>query len=43
MIYQQLEELDEIFAAKNPRKHSTQKKRMAMDRDHNLIGVEDVI
>jgi MFS family permease len=37
-----LEELDEIFHAKNPRKASTQKKRLELDNDANVIGVQDV-
>jgi hypothetical protein len=35
----QLEELDEIFSAPNPRKASTQKKKIALDRDANVVNV----
>jgi len=34
-----LEELDEIFLAKNPRKASTEKKKLELDADANVIGV----
>jgi sugar porter (SP) family MFS transporter len=35
-----LEELDDIFRAKNPRKMSTQKKKLAVDANHNVVNVE---
>jgi hypothetical protein len=35
-----LEELDDIFNAKNPRKMSTQKKKLAVDAHHNVVNVE---
>jgi hypothetical protein len=41
MFVQQLEELDEIFAAKNPTKKSLTKRKLALDREQNLIRVED--
>jgi hypothetical protein len=37
-----LEELDEIFAAKNPVKISTQKKTIAIDNSGQLVSVEKV-
>jgi len=37
-----LEELDEIFAAKNPVKASTQKKEIGVDRYGDVINVHDV-
>ncbi|KAG4419453.1 hypothetical protein IFR04_007410 [Cadophora malorum] len=37
-----LEELDEIFSAKNPRKASTAKKALNLDEHNNVVGVEDV-
>lgn len=36
----QLEELDEIFAAKNPRKASLPKEIIALDRDVNIVNVK---
>jgi len=36
-----LEELDEIFSAKNPRKASTQKKKVALDASHNIVKIDD--
>lgn len=35
-----LEELDEIFRAKNPMKASITKKKVNLDADANIIGVE---
>ncbi|KAF2140766.1 uncharacterized protein K452DRAFT_50984 [Aplosporella prunicola CBS 121167] len=35
-----LEELDDIFAAKNPRKASTQRRVVALDHDANVVPVE---
>lgn len=37
-----LEELDDIFKAKNPRKASLQKKQIALDRDANVVNVEKI-
>ncbi|KUJ19850.1 MFS sugar transporter-like protein [Mollisia scopiformis] len=37
-----LEELDEIFKAKNPMKASIAKKKVNLDADANIIGVEDL-
>lgn len=37
-----LEELDEIFEAKNPRKASTQKKKLELDSNANIIGVAEI-
>lgn len=37
-----LEELDEIFKAKNPRKASTEKKKIALDANANIVEVEKV-
>lgn len=36
---QTLEELDEIFKSKNPRKASTQKKKIALDEYANVVHV----
>ncbi|TGO47609.1 hypothetical protein BCON_0270g00060 [Botryotinia convoluta] len=38
-----LEELDDIFRAKNPRKASLEKKKLALDDSANIIKVEEVI
>jgi endonuclease/exonuclease/phosphatase family metal-dependent hydrolase len=38
----QLEELDEIFAQPNPRKASTQKKKLALDNNANIVDVVPV-
>jgi hypothetical protein len=38
----QLEELDDIFNSPNPRKASTQKKKIEFDADANIIGVQVV-
>jgi hypothetical protein len=38
----QLEELDEIFAAQNPVKASTQKKALAVDSHGSIVNVHDV-
>lgn len=35
-----LEELSEIFEAKNPRKASTKKVRVGLDEDGRVVGVE---
>jgi len=35
-----LEELDEIFAARNPRKFSVEKKKVALDGMANIIKIE---
>lgn len=37
-----LEELDEVFAAKNPVKASTQKKELVVNRDGDVLDVKDV-
>lgn len=37
-----LEELDDIFQAKNPRKASTQKKKIELDLDANVVNVEKI-
>jgi len=37
-----LEELDEIFQAKNPRKASTEKKKIALDANANIVEVQKV-
>jgi len=37
-----LEELDDIFQAKNPRKASTQKKKIELDIDANVVNVEKI-
>lgn len=36
-----LEELDEIFATKNPRKASTAKRLVLMDEDANIVDVKE--
>ncbi|TAQ89898.1 hypothetical protein B7494_g1774 [Chlorociboria aeruginascens] len=36
-----LEELDDIFNSKNPRKSSLEKKKLALDADANILIVED--
>lgn len=36
-----LEELDYVFASKNPRKTSTQKRKVVLDADANIIGKEE--
>lgn len=36
-----LEELDEVFAAKNPRKASTARKRLILDAADSVIDVKD--
>ncbi|KAF7919333.1 uncharacterized protein EAE97_011665 [Botrytis byssoidea] len=38
-----LEELDDIFRAKNPRKASLEKKKLVLDESANIIKVEEVI
>lgn len=38
----QLEELDEIFAAKNPVKASIQKKHVAVTETGNVVDIHDV-
>ena len=38
----QLEELDEIFKAKNPVKVSTQKKELAVNQYGDVVNVSDV-
>jgi hypothetical protein len=35
----QLEELDEIFQAKNPAKFSIAKRRLELDENANVVGV----
>ena len=35
-----LEELDMVFEAKNPRKESLKKKQIALDAEHNVVGVD---
>ena len=35
-----LEELDEIFEAPNPRKFSTQKKKLELDANANVVNIE---
>lgn len=37
-----LEELDEIFAAKNPVKHSLTRRKLALNSDKEVVGVETV-
>ncbi|CRK47630.1 hypothetical protein BN1723_020358, partial [Verticillium longisporum] len=37
-----LEELDEVFAAKNPVKHSLQKKEIAVDAHGDVVNVQNV-
>jgi sugar porter (SP) family MFS transporter len=37
-----LEELDEIFAAKNPMKESIRKKKLELDANANVVGVNDI-
>jgi hypothetical protein len=37
----QLEELDQIFEAKNPVKESLKVKKIALTSDKNVIGVEE--
>jgi len=37
-----LEELDEIFNAPNPRKASTEKKKLELDANANIVGIENV-
>lgn len=37
-----LEELDDIFHAKNPTKASLQKRKVALDEHANVVGVEPV-
>jgi len=41
-LFLQLEELDEIFAAKNPVKASTQKKEIAVDVHGDVVNVHEV-
>lgn len=36
----QLEELDDIFKAPNPRKASTEKKKLALDANANVVDVQ---
>lgn len=38
----QLEELDDIFRAKNPTKASLEKKKIALDDDANIVTTEAV-
>lgn len=37
-----LEELDEIFSAKNPTKASIAKKKLELDENRNVVGVVDL-
>lgn len=37
-----LEELDEIFRAKNPMKASIAKRKVALDESANIVGVEEL-
>lgn len=37
-----LEEMDDIFQAKNPRKASTQKKKIELDSQANVVNVEKI-
>lgn len=37
-----LEELDEIFAARNPVKHSLVRHKIALNSDKQVVGVEDI-
>jgi hypothetical protein len=37
-----LEELDDIFNSKNPTKASLEKKRLALDREANIVQVQEI-
>ena len=40
LTIRQLEELDEIFNAKNPVKESLQRKKIGLDNNANIVHVE---